>query len=259
MTKSHSELGPAVGELMDRGNDLADSEKHRLAIEVFLEASRLGCRDALFNAGNSYMALGDLKRAARSFKNAATAGVWEAWFNLGDVNQDRGRRRSALRAYLRAAAHGDPKGAVAAAWMLRQLKHPAEAEHLLRVAADAGNDLAAGALGQILFEDLDKHDDRAEVPDAVVALLERGSSQFPEARVDYALALSRQGRIDDAISVLGHGEPDLDVIYMVPLANLLAETGRLAEGRSILERAVQLGDENAADNLRLLGSEESPT
>lgn len=237
---------------MDRANALVLKGEHAAAIKLFSEAARLGADGAIFNAGNSYAALGDLEHARKSLQQAGSAGVWEAWLNLGHVCCELGRRKQALRAYLRAAAHGDPKGPVEAAWHLRDLNRTVEADHLLRVAADAGNDLAAGALGQILFEEICKNDTQAEVPDNVVSLLKRGSPNLTKARISYALVLQRSGRIEEAISWLSDNTEKQEVAVIIALANLLLDAGRTSEGRKFLQQAMKFGDESAKNTLRLL-------
>ncbi|MGV8973024.1 MAG: tetratricopeptide repeat protein [Rhodoglobus sp.] len=237
---------------MDSANALALKGEHSEAIKLYSEAARLGVDAAIFNAGNSYAALGDLEQARKSLQLAGSAGVWEAWLNLGHVCCELGRRKQALQAFLRAAAHGDSKGSVEAAWHLRDLNRPVEADHLLRVAADGGNDLAAGALGQILFEEIYKNDAQAEVPDHVTSLLKRGSSNLTQARISYALVLQRSGRIKEAISWLSDDTENQEVAVIVALANLLLDAGRTSEGRQLLQQAIKLGDKIAKARLRVL-------
>ena len=181
----------------------------------------------------------DLDQAVAAYKQASdlSPDAIESWFNLGVAHQENGQLEEALEAYLRASAidPNHPKVLCNLGAIYFQLFRHEEAERNLRSAleikpdyARAWDNLAAALCAQERLDEATaacrqalkfKQDypdawfklgvisfQREDYETAVQALEEvrRLSSRFAVAECYLAMALSRLGRVDEAVTVCEH-------------------------------------------------------
>lgn len=178
-------------------------------------------------------AQGAAHRALRGEPQLALAHTAAAW-----VEEARGRFGEAEQAYKQALAL-DPAGFQALngyAQMLITQRRAAEAEDVLQraLAAFPREPAFLNAMGTLRYMDADYSGAERSFNEAIAAK--------PEAVLSYAnlsAALARQGRTDEALSVLQRGlTVRADSRLFTNLGNLLFAQSRYAEAASIFERAL---------------------
>ena len=150
-----------------------------------------------------------------------------------------------MRAYRGADAAGDPNGALALAYLLRDQGENEQAEQLARRSAALGNLEALGAAACWAYD----RTHRSRLEDD----LRRAAAHYPSARVDLAEILRDSQRVREAADELTLGAKLGQRECWLPLGNLLDDVFDDAAGAQDAYRAgVAAGDTFCHHNLGLL-------
>jgi tetratricopeptide (TPR) repeat protein len=198
--------------------------------------------DALIEAGCDLAELGRLEAAEDCFRMAAELGSAIGAYNLGNALAEQGRWREAATAYERAEAAGDEDAALARAFVLRELGERDAALATAGRAAAAGDQTAAAVVA--CWRWCTSWDPALEDD------LRAGAELFTAARADLAQLLIRTGRIEEGRAVLERGMLLGEVDSMLPLGNLYADVlGDQVAAEAVYRAGAELGDAHAHHNL----------
>jgi tetratricopeptide (TPR) repeat protein len=234
-----------VGELLDLGCTLADSDRAPDAEACFRRASDLGSPEGAFNLGNSLAAQERWLDAVAVFELALERGETDAWLNLGLVLHELGDLAGEIRAYWQAEVAGDSAGALALAFALREQGDREAAMAAAQRSTTAGNETASGVVAcwqWCLTQD-----------PSLEAALRAGADHFPAARADLGDLLVAAGRVDEARQVFERGMKLGESESMLPLGNLYADLLGDDDAAEVAYRAgAELGDAHSQHNLAVL-------
>ncbi|MEU7892903.1 tetratricopeptide repeat protein [Nonomuraea sp. NPDC049152] len=300
----------SAGDMLARANRLAAMNLYEKAGELYEQAVREHVPGAIVKYGEMLFEAGDYPAAEKVLRSAVDEGDDAAYGWLSDVLVAAERPSEAAHLMERAAGQGVPKAALRAAtiwadavgdreraesWYKKAIDRGEpgavndygvflaedenrldEAERLLRVAAEEGDDLAYGNLGSIA---LDRGD-----PEAAIELLRQGitpgssallhlavaeeqlgrfaaarayfdravSEDIPDALVKRAQFLADQDEAEaaeaDFLAAADRGEAGADYYY----AAFLARYGRADEATDRFQRAIEAGSDAAYEDLALI-------
>ncbi|WP_343923823.1 tetratricopeptide repeat protein [Rhodoglobus aureus] len=235
-------------ELTDLGCDAADRGDHDTAILIFTAAIERGEEWAGINLGNSLMTLADVPRAVSAFEHAWRVGKDpDAGFNLAWALDESERVEESREVLQTLCDQGYRIAMEREAWNLRVDDGQLAASEalMLRAAEDNGPDgnRAAGIAGFWMWED--RKDHGAEL------LLLRGIGHYEEARTALAELFQATARECEAERLLQAGYALLEIVSMIPYADLLEERGEFARAEEVLRRGSELGDSHSSWKRRL--------
>ncbi|MEU2347640.1 tetratricopeptide repeat protein [Modestobacter sp. NPDC049651] len=271
------ELGPDVAALIDRGCDLAELGDHEQAVVWFRRAAAHGDPVALFDLGNSLSSLGRWEEAVAAYERAAGAGEDDAWLNLavalrqlgrwtdaevaarraldagdrggwyelGQVLEAQGRADDAEAEFRAAAGAGDAAAALQLAHSVRESGRQLEAWHWVQVAADAGDEVAAATLATWRWN--------ATHDPALEQRLRDGAEVYEHARTSLADLLCDTGRVAEARTLLEEGALRGEVASWLPLGNLYRdELSDDVAAAAAYRAGIEGGDLHSHHNLGVL-------
>jgi tetratricopeptide (TPR) repeat protein len=204
-----------VDELIDLGCDLVDEGRHSAAEWCFRRAADLGDPVASFNLGNCLAAQRRWTEAVDAYERSIAGGEPDAWRNLGRVLEELGDLAGAMRAYRGAADAGDLQGGLELAFLLQEQGEQGQALGVAEELAAAGDPEAAAVVASWRWATTS---DRSLEP-----ALRAGADHFPSARSDLAQLLKETGRLAEARFVLERGAKLGEVEAWLPLGNLYAD------------------------------------
>lgn len=201
--------------------------------------------EALIETGCELAELGRIEAAMDCFRMAEELGSVLGSYNLGNALADLERWPEALAAFERAEAAGDEDATLPIAFMLRELDRRDDALATAERAAAGGNATAAAVVA--CWRWCTSWDPALEDD------LRAGAELFPSARGDLAQLLIRSGRVEEGRAVLERGMLLDEVESMLPLGNLYADV--LADpvaAEAAYRAGAALGDAHAHHNLAIL-------
>lgn len=147
-------------EFVARGNSLAESGSHELALVWFRKAVDAGADWALINVGNALSDLGRVPESVEAYEKAIQCGDDDAWLNLGMSLERLGEVSAAVVAYVQAVRCGDPQALCSLAVLYRELDDRSSAERILLEASrvEASKELAAAVETTWRWEDTHRGD-----------------------------------------------------------------------------------------------------
>jgi tetratricopeptide (TPR) repeat protein len=234
-----------VDELIDLGCDLADSGRPHAAEWCFRRAADLGDPVASFNLGNCLASQHRWEEAVTAYEQSIAGGEPDAWRNLGRVLEELGDLAGAMRAYRGAAEAGDLHGGLELAFLLQEQGEPDQALAVAEELAAAGDREAAAVVASWRWG--------ATADPALEPALRAGADHFPSARSDLAQLLKDTGRLAEARFVLERGAKLGEVEAWLPLGNLYADELRDVEAAEEAYRSgIAAGDVYCHHNLGVL-------
>jgi tetratricopeptide (TPR) repeat protein len=204
-----------VDELIDLGCDLVDAGRHSAAEWCFRRAAELGDPVASFNLGNCLAAQQRWTEAVDAYERSIAGGEPDAWRNLGRVLEQLGDLAGAMRAYRGAADAGDLQGGLELAFLLQEQGEQDQALGVAEQLAAAGDAEAAAVVASWRWA--------TTCDPALEPALRAGADHFPSARSDLAQLLKDTGRLAEARFVLERGAKRGEVEAWLPLGNLYAD------------------------------------
>lgn len=201
--------------------------------------------EALVEAGCELAEMGLLDAAVDCFRMAAELGSAIGAYNLGIALGDLGRWPEALDAFEQADAAGDEDAALQIAFVLRELDRRDEALATAERAAAGGDATAAAVVACWRW--------CTSWDPALEGDLRAGAELFSSARADLAQLLIRSGRVEEGRAVLERGMLLGEVESMLPLGNLYADVvGDPVAAEAAYRAGAGLGDAHAHHNLAVL-------
>jgi tetratricopeptide (TPR) repeat protein len=204
-----------VDELIDLGCDLAEAGRQNAAEWCFRRAADLGDAVASFNLGNCLAGQRRWTEAVAAYEQSIAGGEPDAWRNLGRVLEELGDLAGAMRAYRGAAESGDLHGGLELAFLLQEQGEPQQALAVAEELAAKGDAEAAAVVASWRWG--------ATCDPALEPALRAGADHFPSARSDLAQLLKDTGRLAEARFVLERGAKLGEVAAWLPLGNLYSE------------------------------------
>jgi tetratricopeptide (TPR) repeat protein len=204
-----------VDELIDLGCDLADAGRPLAAEWCFRRAADQGDAVASFNLGNCLAGQKRWAEAVVAYQQSIAGGEPDAWRNLGRVLEELGDLSGAMRAYRGAAAAGDLHGGLELAFLLQRQGEPEQALAVAEELARAGDAEAAAVVASWRWG--------ATCDPALEPDLRAGADHYPSARSDLAQLLRDTGRLAEARFVLERGAKIGEVEAWLPLGNFYAD------------------------------------
>ncbi|WP_141821511.1 tetratricopeptide repeat protein [Humibacillus xanthopallidus] len=234
-----------LDDLLEAGCELAEASRLADAESCFRQAMRLGSADGAFNLGNCLAEQERWTEAVDAYDVAIAGGVADARLNLGIVLHELGDLAGEIRAYQQAEAGGDSGGPLGMAFALREQGDREAALAAAQRSAASGNQTAAAVAA--CWQWCTSHDPSLE-PD-----LRAGAALFPSARADLGDLLLTTGRIEEGRQVLEAGMKLGEVESMLPLGNLYADVLHDDAAAVAAYRAgAALGDAHSHHNLAVL-------
>jgi tetratricopeptide (TPR) repeat protein len=234
-----------VDELIDLGCDLAESGRQHAAEWCFRRAAELGDPVASFNLGNCLAGQRRWTEAVTAYEESIAGGEPDAWRNLGRVLEELGDLAGAMRAYRGAAEAGDLQGGLELAFLLQEQGEPEQALGVAEQLAAAGDREAAAVVASWRWG--------ATADLALEPALRAGADHFPSARSDLAQLLKDTGRLAEARFVLERGAKLGEAESWLPLGNLYADELRDVEAAEEAYRSgIAAGDVYCHHNLGVL-------
>jgi tetratricopeptide (TPR) repeat protein len=204
-----------VDELIDLGCDLADCGRQSAAEWCFRRAADLGDPVASFNLGNCLAGQRRWTEAVEAYEQSIAGGEPDAWRNLGRVLEQLGDLAGAMRAYRGAAEAGDLHGGLELAFLLQEQGEPELALAVAEELAAAGDAEAAAVVASWRWG--------STSDPSLEPALRAGADHFPSARSDLAQLLRDTGRLAEARFVLERGAKLGELEAWLPLGNLYAD------------------------------------
>ena len=235
----------AAEELIELGCDLADAGRHREAERCFHAAAELGDALGFYNLGTALAARGRAAEAVDAYERALAGGETEAWLSLGLALEELGDLPAAADAYRGAAVAGDPQGALQLAFLLREQGQAAPATQVLEELAADGHEMAAAVLACWRW--------CSTFDPALESALRAGAHLLPAARADLADLLRETDRLAEARSVLERGAKLGEQESWLPLGNLYADDlGDIESAEEAYRSGIAAGDTYCHHNLGVL-------
>jgi tetratricopeptide (TPR) repeat protein len=210
--------------LVDLGCDLAAVDRHQDAEWCFRRAADLGDSLGSFNLAIALRAQHRDVEAVAAYEAAIGGGVTDGWRNLGGLLEELGDLAGAMRAYRGAVLAGDLTGGLQLAFLLREQGERLEAMEIAEQMAAAGHVEATAVLSCWRW--------CATLDVMLEADLRAAADHYPPARADLADLLRETGRQSEARSVLERGAKLGEAVAWLPLGNYYAD---------------EMGDEEAAE------------
>jgi tetratricopeptide (TPR) repeat protein len=208
--------------------------------------------EALIETGCELAELGRIEAAMDCFRMAAELGSVLGSYNLGNALANLGRWPEALAAFERAEAGGDEDATLVIAFMLRELDRRDEALATAERAAAAGNATATAVVACWRW--------CASWDPALEDDLRAGAELFASTRADLGQLLIQTGRVEEGREVLERGMLLGEEESMLPLGNLYAGVlGDPAAAEAAYRAGAELGDAHAHHNLANLLDEQGDT
>lgn len=205
--------------------------------------------ESLIETGCELAETGRTEAAVDCFRMAEELGSVLGSYNLGNALAELGRWPEALAAFERAEAAGDGDATLQVAFMLRELERRDEALATAQRAAAAGNSTAAAVVA--CWRWCTSWDPALEDD------LRAGAELFPATRGDLAQLLIRSGRVEEGRAVLERGVLLGEAESMLPLGNLYADVlGDPVAAETAYRAGAELGDAHAHHNLAVLLGEQ---
>jgi tetratricopeptide (TPR) repeat protein len=180
-----------------------------------------------------------------AYEESIAGGEPDAWRNLGRVLEQLGDLAGAMRAYRGAARAGDLHGGLELAFLLQEQGEADEALAVAEGLADAGDAEAAAVVASWRWV--------ATGDPALEAALRAGADHFPTARSDLAQLLKDTGRLAEARFVLERGAKRGELEAWLPLGNLYADELQDVESAEEAYRSgIAAGDVYCHHNLGVL-------
>ncbi|MCW2637265.1 MAG: yrrB [Blastococcus sp.] len=234
-----------VDELLDLGCDFADAGRQDAAEWCFRRAADLGDPVASFNLGNCLAGQRRWPEAVTAYEQSIAGGEPDAWRNLGRVLEQLGDLAGAMRAYRGAVEAGDLHGGLELAFLLQEQGEGDQALAVAEELAEAGDAEAAAVVASWRWG--------ATSDPALEAALRAGADHFPTARSDLAQLLKETGRMAEARFVLERGAKLGELEAWLPLGNLYADELRDVESAEEAYRSgIAAGDVYCHHNLGVL-------
>lgn len=234
--------------LVERGLRRAELGRHRSAIRLFRRALAIGAEPWVgMNLGNSYREVGDPEKALRAFERAWREGDDDdSGWNMAILLHDIGCEYEYDRLILELHRNGYPAAAFELANQAYDAGRPHDAIRLIWPAAENRDypfhkEISA-FLGRWLAE--------LNLPGGEEWLNE--ALPHPDARVDLAELLLREGRVREARALLHVGVDNDETGALLMAASIEEDEGNHGRAETLLRRAVDLGDSHAAFNLYLI-------
>jgi tetratricopeptide (TPR) repeat protein len=234
-----------VDELIDLGCDLADCGRQSAAEWCFRRAADLGDPVASFNLGNCLAGQRRWTEAVEAYEQSIAGGEPDAWRNLGRVLEQLGDLAGAMHAYRGAAEAGDLHGGLELAFLLQEQGEPEQALAVAEELAAAGDAEAAAVVASWRWG--------STSDPSLEPALRAGADHFPSARSDLAQLLRDTGRLAEARFVLERGAKLGELEAWLPLGNLYADELHDVESAEEAYRAgIAAGDTYCHHNLAVL-------
>ena len=201
--------------LVNLGCDLAAIDRQQDAERCFRRAADLGDSLGAFNLAISLRAQQRDVEAVAAYEAAVDGGVTDAWRCLGGLLEELGDLAGAMRAYRGAARSGDLAGGLQLAFLLREQGERLEAMEVAEQMAAGGHVESAAVLACWRW--------CATLDPTLEADLRAGANHYPPARADLADLLRETGRPAEARSVLERGAKLGEAVAWLPLGNYYAD------------------------------------
>jgi tetratricopeptide (TPR) repeat protein len=214
----------ATDALVDLGCDLAEVDRHQDAEWCFRRAADLGDPLGSFNLAIALRAQHRDVEAVAAYEAAIDGGVTDAWRNLGGLLEELGDLAGAMHAYRGAVRSGDLTGGLQLAFLLREQGERLAAMEVAEQMAAGGHVEAAAVHACWRW--------CATLDVTLEADLRAAADHYPPARADLADLLRETGRQAEARSVLERGAKLGEAVAWLPLGNFYAD---------------EMGDEEAAE------------
>ncbi|WP_409463447.1 tetratricopeptide repeat protein [Amycolatopsis sp. GA6-003] len=265
-------MGSQQNSLTERAIDLRYEGRSDEAIALLKQAVELDEPEALRELAYALLGSPDPAAAVRLVKKAVKRGRTDLWSLLASLAADLGQAKTADRAYRAAIEAGDLSALNDYGVFLRDQERYREAVEVLRRACDHGDVLAPGNLVAAYADDL------SDLPAAIETGERYADPERPSVYPALAVAYARAGQLDKADDLFRQGiaagarkahqayawflwDDKKDVVaaerqfwlafeadepgWSLGLGELLAELGRVAEARAVLERGAEWGDLDA--------------
>ncbi|TQK69143.1 MULTISPECIES: tetratricopeptide repeat protein [unclassified Nocardioides] len=205
--------------------------------------------EALIETGCELAEMGRTEAAIDCFRMADELGSALGSYNLGNALSELGHWPEALAAFERAEAAGDEDAILQVAFALRELDRRDEALETAERAAAAGDTTAAAVVA--CWRWCTSWDPSLEDD------LRAGAELYASARSDLGSLLIRSGRVEEGRAVLERGMLMGEVESMLPLGNLYADAlGDPIAAEAAYRAGAELGDAHAHHNLAVLLDEQ---